>query len=260
MPAHDWEEFEEAAAVYYSTYHWRKIVNGYSGFAPPGYRVIREAMEQFPSESTFELLTNLEVGYILVHTQGYRPEKGREIVRRLRNFASRGELVVQTDGDFLIRLLPAALKAPDDGRLADVGDRTKWKADASLNRNLSGLAFDGDPNTGWSTGYPQRQGDYFRLDLGSPVHIRRIELWLNNHPLDFPRSFVVEGSLDGSQWIKLSENSSFFPPLFRSMIEDFSKYKIDIRFESSEIRYLRIRLTRSHEARHWSINEIVCMN
>jgi hypothetical protein len=260
MPAHDWEEFEEAAAVYYSIYHWRNIVNGYSGYAPPGYRVIREAMDEFPSESTFELLNNLEVGYLLVHTQGFRPEKGRDIVRRLRNFMSRVELVVQTDGDFLIRLLPAAPKTPEDGRLVDVGDRTKWKADASLNRNLVELAFDGDPNTGWSTGYPQRQGDYFRLDLGSPVHMRRVELVLNNNPLDFPRSFIVEGSLDGRQWTKLNENPSFFPPLNLRMIEDFSQYKVDVRFEPCQVRYLRLTLTRSHEARHWSINEIVCKN
>jgi hypothetical protein len=48
--------------------------------------------------------------------------------------------------------------------------------------------------------------------------------------------------------------------LDRSMIEDFSKYKVEIRFETCLIRYLRITLTRPHEARHWSINEIVCKN
>jgi hypothetical protein len=260
MPAHDWEEFEDAAAVYYSIYHWKNIVNGYSGYAPPGYRVIREAMEEFPSESTFELLNGLAVEYLLVHTQGYRPEKGKEMVRRLRDFASRVELVAQSDGDFLLRRLPVAPKRQDEEQLVNVGDRAKWKAEANLNKPLVGQAFDGDPNTGWSTGYPQRQGDYFRLDLGSPLRLRQVELLLNNNPLDFPRSFVVEGSMDGSQWAQLSENSSFFPPLCRSMIEDFSKYKVDIRFDSSEIRYLRIRLTRSHESRHWSINEIVCKN
>jgi hypothetical protein len=260
MPAHDWEEFEDAAAVYYSIYHWKNIVNGYSGYAPPGYRIIREAMEQFPSESTFELLNGLAVEYLLVHTQGYRPEKGKEIVRRLRNFASRVELVAQSDGDFLIRRFPVATKRQDEEQLAEVGDRTKWKAEANLNKLLAGQAFDGDLNTGWSTGYPQRQGDYFRLDLGSPLRLRQVELLLNNNPLDFPRSFVVEGSLDGTQWTTLRENPSFFPPLDRSMIEDFSKYKVEIRFETCLIRYLRITLTRPHEARHWSINEIVCKN
>jgi hypothetical protein len=160
----------------------------------------------------------------------------------------------------LIRLLPAAPEAYEDERMVDAGDKTKWKADASLNNHRAGLVFDGDLGTGWSTGYPQRQGDYFRLDLGSPVHMRRVELLLNNHPLDFPRSFIVEGSLDGSQWTQLSANTSFFPPLNRSMIEDFSQYKVDVRFEPRQIRYLRITLIRSHEARHWSINEIVCKN
>jgi hypothetical protein len=260
MPAHDWEEFEDAAAVYYSIYHWKNIVNGYSGYAPPGYRVIREAMEQFPSESTFELLNGLAVEYLLVHTKGYRPEKGKEIVHRLRNFSSRVELVAQSDGDFLIRRFPVATKRQVEERLALVGDRTKWKAKANLNNPMAGRAFDGDLNTGWSTGYPQRQGDYFQLELESPLRLQQVELLLNNNPLDFPRSFVVEGSLDERQWTTLREIPSFFPPLDQSMIEDFSKYKVEIRFEPCLIRYLRITLTRPHEARHWSINEIVCKN
>ncbi len=260
MPARDGEEYEEALAVYYSVYHGRPIVNGYSGYAPPGYRVIREAMEGFPTESTFELLNNLEVGYILLHTQAYRPEKGREILRRLRNFGNRLELVQEIDGDFLIKMLPVQPQVREEVRLAEVGDRKQWKAEASLNNNLAHLAFDGDINTSWSTGYPQGRDDFFRLDLGAAVVVRQIVLALNDNPLDFPRNFIVEGSLNGTDWTKLSENASFFPMLNRRMIEDFSQYKVNVRIEPSQIRHLRITLTRSHEARHWSINEIILRN
>ena len=258
MPAQDWDESEEAAPVYYSIFHWKNIVNGYSGYAPPGYRIVREAMDQFPSTAAFELLDGLEIEYLLIHTQGYRAEKGLEMVRRLRSFTHRVELLVHIDGDFLVRRLPAAPRKREEKASIEVGDRKIWKAAASLNGARVGLAFDGDLKTGWSTGYPQRQGDYFSLDLGSPVTLQSVELFLGNNPLDFPRSFVLEGSLDGGQWIPLRENSSFFPQLDRSMIEDFSQYEVDIPFERQELRYLRIRLTRSHEARHWSINEIIC--
>jgi hypothetical protein len=260
MPEHDRDEFHEAGAVYYSMFHKKKIVNGYSGYAPPGYRVVREAMEFFPSYQTLGLLRNLGVDYILLHTGGYRARKGRMMYNQLRRFQDEMMIVEQTQGDYLFRLNPGEVSPKEAEVLGVVGDREKWTATASLNKEKVGLAFDGDMETGWSTGYPQRRGDFFWLDFGSSVRMRKVELYLNHNPLDFPRSYMVEGSADGVTWVRLSENSRFFPELDRSMIEDFSKYIVNISFEPVEIRYLKITLTRSHEERHWSINEIVCKN
>ncbi|MGB8951594.1 MAG: discoidin domain-containing protein [Candidatus Aminicenantales bacterium] len=259
MPRHDRDEYKEAISVYYSMHHRKKIVNGYSGYSPPGYRIVREAMEAFPSFRTFQLLQDLEVTHILVHTQGAGAERGRKIVRRLREFEDQIELIEQIQGDFLYRRLPQAkIEKTEEEILSAIRDRTRWKATSSKNPDKAGLAFDGDLNTGWTTGYPQQQGDFFWLDLGSMHRLRKIELFLNNHPLDYPRSFVVEGSADGVSWVRLAEKAHFFPAISRSMIEDFSKYVVDVSFEPCSIRCLRISLTRSHEARHWSINEIVC--
>ena len=41
------------------------------------------------------------------------------------------------------------------------------------------------------------------------------------------------------------------------MIEDFSKYSVPVSFERTRARYLRFTITAGHEARHWSINEII---
>ena len=41
------------------------------------------------------------------------------------------------------------------------------------------------------------------------------------------------------------------------MIEDLSKSSVFAAFEPTRVRYLRFTLTAGHEARHWSINEIV---
>ena len=76
LPAWDGEEYEDALPTYRSIFHGRRIVNGYSGYAPPAYRIVREAMERFPERRTFDLLENLEVGYLLVHTAEYRAGKG----------------------------------------------------------------------------------------------------------------------------------------------------------------------------------------
>ena len=258
MPARDGEEYEEASAVYFSLYHRKAVVNGYSGNAPPGYRVVREAMEQFPSDATFDLMDDLGVGHVLVHTEGYRSAEGQAIVRRLMALFSRAEPVAEAGGDHLYRLIPRIRDKADEGPLKETGDRRKWKARASLNQKLVELAFDGDPKTGWSTGYPQGKDDFFELDLGEAVPLRKIVLVLNTNPLDYPRSFRVEGSVDGAAWTGLYEKAGFFPAVDAGMIEDFGKYVVPIPFGPAAVRWVRVSLTAPHEARHWSINEIAC--
>ncbi|MBN1939837.1 MAG: hypothetical protein JW843_09640, partial [Candidatus Aminicenantes bacterium] len=148
MPAWDGEEHEDALPVYRTMFHGRRIVNGYSGYTPPAYRVVREAMERFPERRTFDLLENLEVEYLLVHTTEYRAEKGRETVERLKDETRRATLIAEMDGDFLYRLEPyrkvheaEAPIPPPPPRV--IGDRSLWKAESRLNPHLAGLALDG---------------------------------------------------------------------------------------------------------------------
>jgi len=259
MPVRDSEEHQEAPAVYYSIFHRQRIVNGYSGYAPPGYRVVREATEQFPSTETFALLEGIGVSHVLVHTGGTRPERGHEIVERLRHAYPRAELIAEAEGDYLYKLASprnekAAAAAAEEKPL--LGDRTRWRASANKNGWLTGFAFDGNLRSGWSTGYPQQISDFFELDLGETVRMTKLELMLDTNPLDYPRSFRLDGSVDGATWTRLYEKSGFFPMLEKDMIEDFSKYVVPMGLGATAARYLRITLIASHEARHWSINEI----
>jgi hypothetical protein len=257
MPARDSEESQDAAAVYFSLYHRKPIVNGYSGYAPPGYRVVREAMDQFPSDETVELLGRLGVSHALVHTGGFRPDRGREIVDRLKAWSGRIAVVAERNGDILVRLPPAS-EAAAPAAFTDTGqmDRTAWRAASNKNPQLVRRAFDGDPSTFWTTGYPQQKGDFFELDLGEPLSLTGFRLVLNYAPLDYPRSFRVDASLDGTSWTPLYEKAGFFPMLDKRMIEDFGRYVVPVSFASADVRFLRISLTASHEARHWSISEI----
>ena len=49
IPPRGQAKSREALYIYYSAYHWKKLVNGYSGYIPPGYTIIGEAMQSFPS-------------------------------------------------------------------------------------------------------------------------------------------------------------------------------------------------------------------
>lgn len=243
--------------MYYSTFHWRPIVNGYCGFNPPGYLIVREAMEAFPSEASLNLLRDLDVGYVVVHTQGFRSEKGMETLLGIQKYAEQDQIkeIDNREGDYLFQILPG-----EEVRMSfenEVGGKQNWTATSNSSLDLAPKAIDGDISTGWSTALPLKNGDYFQLNLHSVQEVGKIELFINNKPLGYPRGYVVEGSKDGQLWELLTENSRSFPQITRETILSYSDYKMEITFPSRKIQYLRIRQTGTHPNRRWWIHEIV---
>ncbi len=54
--------------TYYSTFHWKHLVNGRSAFIPEGIMHLFTVMQTFPSEKSLTILKTLGVHYIIVHT------------------------------------------------------------------------------------------------------------------------------------------------------------------------------------------------
>jgi len=57
--------YREGDIMYFSTYHWKKVVNGYSGYSPFFYRRTITEMQGFPSQRSIDLLRGLGVEYVL---------------------------------------------------------------------------------------------------------------------------------------------------------------------------------------------------
>jgi hypothetical protein len=53
--------------MYYSTFHWQNLVNGYAGFFPQWYGRLTLAMEQFPDDGSVATVKTHGARYILVH-------------------------------------------------------------------------------------------------------------------------------------------------------------------------------------------------
>jgi hypothetical protein len=53
--------------MYYSTFHWQHLVNGYSGFFPRSYLALRYAMRDFPTDAAFDALRQHGTRYLVVH-------------------------------------------------------------------------------------------------------------------------------------------------------------------------------------------------
>lgn len=67
-----WLELEPAR-TYYSTLHWKKLLNGFSAFIPRSYVDAARAMEGFPSRDSIHFLEGLGIEYVLVHSAELEP-------------------------------------------------------------------------------------------------------------------------------------------------------------------------------------------
>jgi hypothetical protein len=55
--------------MYYSTYHWQPLVNGYSGFFPASYNEVLAASQEFPGDVFINAIRSRGARYLLVHQE-----------------------------------------------------------------------------------------------------------------------------------------------------------------------------------------------
>ena len=91
-------------AMYYSTFHWRRLVNGYSGFTPAHYGRLVAALGR-PTTSPDDAWAALAASgatIVLVHEGAYPDDAGAALTARLRERGA-GE-VFRDGGDVLLTL------------------------------------------------------------------------------------------------------------------------------------------------------------
>lgn len=71
MPTIDTLPGPDPKYSYMSTFHWKPLVNGYSGFYPPTYLRRIQALRRFPEPFSLRLLRDDGVRYLLIHQSGY---------------------------------------------------------------------------------------------------------------------------------------------------------------------------------------------
>lgn len=83
MPESGSDALAEFHYLYFSTFHWQKLVNGQSGWLPPTYVELLEMQQDFPSDAAVAYLRQRGVEYIGVHGAFYGPERFQRVVAAL---------------------------------------------------------------------------------------------------------------------------------------------------------------------------------
>jgi hypothetical protein len=73
----------EPIYMYYSSFHWKKLVNGYSGFSPLSYGSLLEAAARLPDDDAIRELRGRQVTHVVVHGAFFPSGKYEALVSRL---------------------------------------------------------------------------------------------------------------------------------------------------------------------------------
>jgi hypothetical protein len=74
---------EDPEYLYYSTFHWQYLVNGYSGFFPPSYLKIVNAVRDFPDQQSMDVIGSHGVRYIVIHGEWLFGARYEQLVAEL---------------------------------------------------------------------------------------------------------------------------------------------------------------------------------
>jgi hypothetical protein len=74
---------EDPEYLYYSTFHWQYLVNGYSGFFPASYLKVVNAMRGFPDENAMNVIRSHGARYLVIHGEWLYGARYEEIVADL---------------------------------------------------------------------------------------------------------------------------------------------------------------------------------
>lgn len=75
--------FDDPTYMYYSTFHWQNLVNGYSGFFPPSYSRLVHALEEFPDQASFNAIKSHGARYLVLHGERLYGARYEELVPSL---------------------------------------------------------------------------------------------------------------------------------------------------------------------------------
>jgi hypothetical protein len=195
------ETGSDVAAMYRGMYHRRPVVNGYSGFLPRSYDVLRRGLD-IRDPQMFDAVTAW--GPVVVAVDGPRDEGGRWA----RQLAARpGSVALGQESGYRLFSLAGGAAPPE---LEPGLPRLHVQSvTANVESQRIALALDGDPETRWDSG-PQRGTEVVTVDLGVERRVDGLTMTIGDHSSDFPRVLAIETSRDGRTWSTEWQGSTAF--------------------------------------------------
>jgi hypothetical protein len=238
----------DVAAMYRATRHERPTMNGYSGFTPPHYTVLRHALGEGDETAVSEMA---RTGPLLITVDRRKDVEGRwlGLVQRTPGAAAAGE-----EGHWLFFRVPAQ----------PARDSRTCTGPAIAVAAVSGppavgdvrTIIDGDPKTAWVTRSEQRAGDTVTVTLAREERPCAVTLTIGARPEVYPRMLAVETSLDGAVWTSAYEGKMGGMTI-AAALERPADSRITFPLPGTPATVIRLRLLASHPVYPWVMTGLV---
>ncbi|HYU41209.1 MAG TPA: hypothetical protein VEQ84_03595 [Vicinamibacteria bacterium] len=240
----------DALPMYYSTAHWKRTVEGFTGYFPPSYNFEKWRLFHFPDPESVAFLERFGVDTLVVRAEGAPILSG----------AGRWRIEhVFPDGHQVVRL--AAARAPDfpipspaGADLVELG-RTGWDVQGSSPG--AGRAVDGDVSTSWATPARQGKGEFFRVRFPRAVTVARISIGVAD-PYEFPMRLKLVGEDEPGTWTEIPfDEAAAYDRLFGLLLHRPREASLDLDIPPRLLRGFRLRIAETDAfAMPWTMAEL----
>ena len=251
--------WKESPRVYFSSYHHKKMFNGYSGYCPPLYGALRIRLENLPLELNINHLEDLGIRYVILHASEYPPESFKRIESAISKLKNRIRFIKKFGDDYVYEIVNVKQYQHEPKNQSKPQPTYTLlspkfaRVESNINPGLAAKAIDGDITTRWHTG-PQKPGTYIQFDLKQTYSISGISMFLGKSYLDYPRGYQIDVSTDGTHWKQVAKEETHHIPLLSYLTPLAFADKVN--FREVPARYIRITQTGSDGFYFWSIHEL----
>jgi hypothetical protein len=243
-------ERHDARPMYFTTAHWKRSAQGFTGYFPPSYNFIRWRLFHFPASESLRFARHFGIDTLIVRPGGANGSAVLDAAGRWHGPFPEGHRVLRLEG--VASGPPAA--APPLTTLVEV-PRAGWSVQGSYPG--AALAIDGDPSTAWSTLQPQGKGDFYRVRFASPRRVARISVAVAP-PFEFPLRIKLLGDEPGAGWREIPfDEEAAYDRLLAVLLHQPREAWLDIEIEPRTLSALRVRIREPDEfALPWTMSEI----
>jgi len=248
-----WGERADADPMYFSTVHWKKTVQGFTGYFPPAYNYIRWRLFHFPDRESVSFLEKLGVDTVVVQPEHLDVDElaGNEAWKLEGPFP---------EGHVALRLKQArGMNFETPGKrggppLIEL-DPTRWRVHGSTPG--ARRAKDRDPDTSWSTVEFQTEHDFYAIRFPESTRPALVSM-LVGPPFEFPMHFEILGLLESGAWQSLDfEHDVTYDRFVAKLLKLPLEATLDVALDPPPVREIRIRITKTDSFEMpWTLSEV----
>lgn len=240
--------YRDTAAMYRSTIHGVRVVNGYNGFEPIRYQVLRRGLAE-ADPTILDALASF--GPMLIAVDNSADSGGRS-----KSFVSSHPKTTRLGDEehWTLYWLPHQPRHKSRPRCA--GDSMTIAAAFDAHGQIDpGILSDRTPDTRWVAGENSDRGPMV-LDLGHTLHPCAVDISMGSVALYYPGWLEVATSTDGVNW-----RAEFSGPMAGSVwlaaLADGRDALITVPLSGGATRFLRLRAEQSNAGDAWVIGDVV---